>query len=371
MTRWIALAAAFCALGTPAIGADARAEALQAVKARLETDCAADRFSGVVEARVKGQTVFQHVCGFADREAKVPMTADRAFKILSISKPITATAVMILAEEGKIGLDAPINLYVENIPASWATVTVRQLLTHVSGIPDLTAPPLLDAYLEKSARDHAQALAIALKETPEADLAPVAKPSEKWAYNNFGYELLAQAVAQASGKPFDRFARERILEPAGMKTALVEMVRVADGKVAPALPEPGLAIGYNGEPGAIEPALSYNFVQTGAGSVHASAADLFAFSEALASGKIVSPAMQKRSIAEAHRINERVDYGFGWMTRRAGDRIYLQHSGGTNGYSNEFAWTPDGEVAVAVHSNIGGQYPVHEIRVALMEALLR
>lgn len=339
------------------------------IKAALTADCASGRFSGIVEAREKGRTVFQHVCGFADRERKVAMTADRSFKILSISKSITGTAVMILAEEGKIGFDAPIGQYVDNIPPAWSAVTVRQLLTHVSGIPDLTVP-LLDSYLEKSARSHAEALAITLKGAPEADLAPSSKPGEKWAYNNFGYELLAEAVAKASGTLFDRFVQERIFLPAGMKTALVEMARVADGKIVPALPEPALALGYNGEPGTFEPVLSYNFVQTGAGSVHASAADLFALNDALASGKIVSRAMQDRSTAEAYRINERGDYGFGWLTRRIGDRIYLQHSGGTNGYLNEYARTPDGDAAVAVLSNIGGTYPVNEIRAKLMEKLL-
>jgi D-alanyl-D-alanine carboxypeptidase len=370
MVKWSAALAALCAFGAEAVASEASEKAFADVKARLEADCADELLSGVVEAQVKGQRVFQHVCGFVDRDRKVAMTSDRTFKLLSISKPVTGTAVMILAEEGKIDFDAPIGRYVEGIPAAWDAVTVRHLLNHVSAIPDLT-DALLDAYLEKSARSHAEALSLTLKDTAETDLALAGKPGGTWAYNNFGYELLAQAVAGASDKPFDQFVQERIFEPAGMKTALVEQARVADGKVAPALAEPGLALGYNGAKGAFEPALSYNFVQVGAGAVHASAEDLFALNAVLASGKILSRAMQDRSTAEAYRVNERGAYGFGWLTRRVGDRAYLQHSGGTNGYLNEYARTPDGDVAVVILSNIGGDYPVHEIRMKLVEALLQ
>lgn len=368
MRTWIAAAAILCT-GTAASGFEGREDALEAAKTRLIADCAAERFSGVVEAWERGKIIFEHVCGFADREREIPMSADRTFKILSISKSITGVAAMILMDEGRLDPDAPIARYVDNIPAAWSEVTVRQLLNHVSGIPDLTNG-LLNAYLHQGKTDHASALAATLKAASAKQAALKSEPGSTWAYNNFGYELLAQAIASASGSSYDEFVKKRIFEPAGMATARVEMPRVDGGAIKAALPEQQLALGYNGEKGAFEPALSYNFVQQGAGAVHAGAADLFALNTALAKGSILSGSMQERSIAEAFRVNEKTDYGFGWMTRRTANGPYLSHSGGTNGYSNEFARTPDGRIALAILSNIGGDYPVHELRIALMEALL-
>jgi D-alanyl-D-alanine carboxypeptidase len=153
--------------------------------------------------------------GFANLELKAPATKDTVYEIGSTSKQFTATAIMMLAEEGKVHLDDPITKYFPEAPQAWHGITIRHLLSHTSGIQNHVAVPhWLDVFRTK----------LALETSPSRDellkmffkLPLEFQPGETWAYDNTGYYLLGVIIEKASGKSYWQFLSERIFKPLGM-----------------------------------------------------------------------------------------------------------------------------------------------------------
>jgi D-alanyl-D-alanine carboxypeptidase len=159
----------------------------------------------------KDGTLFERACGWAEVGARVPMTLDATLMAYSMTKTITAVAVLQLVEAGKLRLDAAAVSLLDAFPYG-DQVTIRQLLTHTAGIPNPI--PLRWAHLaeEDSGFDEAAALARVLAAHPR----PVACPGERYLYSNIGYWLLGNVVATAAGRPYVVYVRERILGPLGI-----------------------------------------------------------------------------------------------------------------------------------------------------------
>ncbi len=149
--------------------------------------------------------------GVADLDHNVPVTSDTVFALASITKQFTATLVMMLVEQGKIHLDDEISLYLDETPATWRGITVRNLLNHTSGLSPLGKDFVSLVRLQTITTAK-------MYEAAKGD--PIGgKPGEKWDYSDVGYFLLGMVIEKASGKKYDVFLRERILDPLGMKTA--------------------------------------------------------------------------------------------------------------------------------------------------------
>src|SRR5918992_2858055 len=167
-----------------------------------------------------GELVYERGLGFADVNARRQVTADTVFRIGSISKTMTAIAVVQLVEQGRVGLDDPVNEHlrgyrVEHRPGS-PPVTIRHLLTHTSGLgelrqlTDLARPTIgLAAKLDDPLPTLTELYAPVLR----AELAP----GEKWAYANHGFATLGQLVEDVAGRPFGEHMREAVFEPLGME----------------------------------------------------------------------------------------------------------------------------------------------------------
>jgi len=145
--------------------------------------------------------------GIANLETKTPAIADTVYEIGSITKSFTAQAIMLLAERGKIGLDDRIDKHLKGLPTAWQPVTIRQLLTHTSGLKDWEGDGLLSFRREYTLAEFIAAL---------APYPPDFAPGDRWAYTNTAYPLLGQIVAAASGQPYDAFVSEQIFKPLGM-----------------------------------------------------------------------------------------------------------------------------------------------------------
>jgi CubicO group peptidase (beta-lactamase class C family) len=167
--------------------------------------------NGNVLVAEKGRIVFMRSYGFADFEAKRPNTADTEFEMASIGKLFTATAVLQLVERGKVGLDAPLARYLPDFP--YKTITVRQLLSHSSGLAEQ------DAALRRYEVGLGRPLEMAdIAPAIAADNTPMRrKPGEKWWYSNLGYQLLARLVEVRSGLAFPVYLQHKILGPAGLR----------------------------------------------------------------------------------------------------------------------------------------------------------
>lgn len=157
---------------------------------------------GVSIAVVKeGKVVFAKGYGMANLELSVPATEHSVYQLASITKQFTATAVMMLVEDGKLTLDRKVADIIEGLPSAWSNVTVRHLLNHTSGIKSYTSIPDCFASARK---DFKKEEIIALVADAPMEFAP----GEKWNYSNTGYFLLG-----ISGKDYGTFLRERIFQP--------------------------------------------------------------------------------------------------------------------------------------------------------------
>ena len=340
-------AAVICMTGAPPASAQEDFSALQRM---VQQDCRAGSFSGVLVVARRGSVLFSEACGFADPVNGRPVTADTLFKIYSTSKFLTALLVMRLHERGELDIDQPLHAYVDGTPETWGGVTLRQLLNHTSGTPDLT-----EALVVHFDVDPGKAMAAVLAEAARSGGALEGQGTFR--YNNFGFELLAEATVRAGGQPFDVQLREHVFEPAGMGAARLELASSYAGHPQPVTAS-DLAIGYNGTPGALVHAMNYAFIQRGAGAVHANARDFVALDLALTEGRILSCA----SLSEmtAHPVEQPVAagrlprrWGLGALIMESEGVRMHGHTGGTNGYISDFQRFPDHDAMMIILTNRG------------------
>jgi D-alanyl-D-alanine carboxypeptidase len=271
----------------------------------------------------EGRLVTARAYGIANLESRQPVKTDTVFEIGSVTKQFTAAAVMTLVEEGKIALDAPLSTYVAGVPPSWGPITIRQLLTHSSGVPDyLGRPGFEDVSFHGSS--HPQ-IAQAFFEK----LSPEFAPGATWAYSNTGYLLLGNVVEAASGKGYFEFLRERFFSPLGMRATRAS---------TPKDVIPKRAAGYEWVGGVFEnrPGLTENAYA--AGAIVSTVRDLAKWESALALGRVLTEE-SRRLMWQPHSVALGVppfEYGFGWFLDTVhGGRVIL-HSGGTPGFSSVF-----------------------------------
>jgi D-alanyl-D-alanine carboxypeptidase len=182
-----------------------------------------------------GKILKAQAYGFADVDSKMLATTNAVFRIGSVSKQFVATAIMMLVEEGKISLDDPVSKYLDDSPGRWKKITIRHLLTHTSGIPDIVNENIP---LDSGPGDFDQHVfkAVARRSLHFA-------PGDEWRYSNSNYHLLGMIIRKVTGENYDDFLRERIFEPLGMIQTTVSSVSRTNGTY------PGLATGYNWDNG--------------------------------------------------------------------------------------------------------------------------
>ena len=157
-----------------------------------------------------GQVIKVQGYGVADIEHRIPARPETVYKIGSVSKQFIATGIMLLAQDGRLRIDEPISKYLRGTPPAWASITIRHLLTHTSGL--VRESPGFDPFKTQSDADIlAASYAVPL-------LFPV---GARWEYSNLGYYALAEIVHAASGRPWNEYLNERVFKPAGMATTLL------------------------------------------------------------------------------------------------------------------------------------------------------
>jgi D-alanyl-D-alanine carboxypeptidase len=143
--------------------------------------------------------------GLADMKGKVAATPETIYDIASISKPLVATGLMLLVQDGVLRIDDPITKHLTDLPSSWHGITIRHLLTHTSGL--VRDSPGYDQYRD---RDDSEVIKTAYS------LPLRFAPGEKWEYSNAGYSPLARIITKLTGRPWTEYLAEKIFRPAGM-----------------------------------------------------------------------------------------------------------------------------------------------------------
>ncbi len=213
-----------------------RAQASSLPPEYAQSDARADSSSDAVDAYIEGRMQKRHIpgvsiaivqdgkvvrlkgYGFANVELSVPATENSVYQLASVTKMFTATAVMMLVEDGKLGLDDKITDRLSDLPPAWKVVTVGQLLSHTSGIKSYTS---VRDFHKSARKDYSQREILDLVAKEPLEFAP----GEKWSYSNTGYFLLGMLIEKVSGKPYGEFLSERIFKPLGMTQTRVNDLR--------------------------------------------------------------------------------------------------------------------------------------------------
>lgn len=306
-------------------------------------------FSGYLAVLRDGDVVFGKGYGKADRGSGVVADRSTRFRIGSITKQLTAAAVLWLVERGKIGLDDPISKLVPEAPASWSKIAVHHLLSHTSGIPEYASAELLRE--RDKPRTRAQMLA-AMRERP-LDFEP---PGSRFAYSNSNYYLLGVLIERASGTSYDAFLRERVLAPAGMTRTSTES----------APNEAGAAIGYTlDDLDRVVPAHPADMsIPFAAGALRSTVDDLAAWDRALAGAGVLSARSIERMFTAV-----RGDYAYGWNRSRFAGHDVASHTGRIDGFTAYIARALDARVTVVALSN-NDMFEARQVGGAALEMAL-
>jgi CubicO group peptidase (beta-lactamase class C family) len=308
----------------------------QRIPAAVETYLDMQRgegFSGAILVARGGQVVTR-AFGQADREFAVANTPDTKFRIGSLTKQFTAAAILLLVEDGKLGLDDPLCRHLESCPEAWRPVTIRQLLNHSSGIPDFVGLP---GVREQFALPRKLDDTLALLEAQPLDFAPGSDAR----YGNSGYLIAAHLIERLSGKSYAAFLDERIYRPLGMHDS---------GYAADAPVIPNRARGYVRRGDGFENAPFIDMsVPIGAGSQYSTVLDLYKWDRALRTDVLLPASLRAEMFAPGKR-----DFGLGWEIAEDDGRGVIEHNGDINGFGAFIARWPDEDAVVIILTNLQG-----------------
>jgi CubicO group peptidase (beta-lactamase class C family) len=290
-----------------------------------------------------GKVAYMHSYGLADVEGGVRATPETDYRLASLTKQFTATAIMLLAQDGKLDYDDRVSDILPGFPAYGRDITVRHLLTHTSGlwayedfVPDTATVQVRD-------RD-----VLALIGRADSTYFP---PGSAFRYSNSGYAVLALIVERVGGEPFARFLHDRIFTPLGMSGSVAYEEGIST--------VPNRAYGYSRRGnGFIRTDQSTTSAVLGDGGIYTSVSDLVKWDRALESHTLVSAEARKLSWTPYLLDDgEKTNYGFGWFVDQDRGRTRLTHNGETRGFTNAIIRYPDQRLSVIVLTNISNSAP--------------
>jgi len=339
-----------------AVASDAFAE----VRKRIEREMLEQQIPSLAVAVAKdGEILWEQGFGWANREKRVPATEHTPYSLASISKPVTATALMILAERGLVGLDRPANDYLGDAkivaPIGDVTdATLRRLANHSSGLPlhyqffyadeDYRRPPFAESLRRYGVL--------------------VRPPGERFQYANFGYGILDHIIAKQSGLSYVDFMRREVFLPLGM---MQTSVHLTPGLAAQA------AVRYAADQ---TPLPFYDFDHPGASAVFSSAHDLVHFGmfhlKQLQSDQkaILNDASIDEMQKPTSSVGDGRQYGVGWFIDKDEHGYHtISHTGGMGGVRTRLTLVPEEGIVVAALCNYSSSFPLettHEILGTLL-----
>lgn len=340
--NFLALLASFCfSFSTVTLCAEVvqpTEAALTELDHRIEKFLVENNVPGtVVAVASQGKILYLKPYGLANVELLVPVTEQTVFEIGSISKQFTAAAALLLVEENKLDLDDPIHKYLKNLPSEWFGVTVRQLLTHTSGIPDYEEIRSYDVYRFRLTPQEI----IQIAHSRPVDFAA----GTGWNYSNTGYFLLSRILETIEGRPLGQILQTRIFSPLGMT-----QTRMAD----PEAIIPHRAAGYwvNKKDELINRKPTETSSTLGAGGLLSTAQDLAKWDASLYTDQILS-AKSKQAMWTPVTLpeGESHPYGFGWDLRPYQGLKSQSHLGQVAGFGASFTRFPKEKVAFIIFTN--------------------
>jgi CubicO group peptidase (beta-lactamase class C family) len=273
---------------------------------------------GLAVAVVSGGNVVKlGTYGVANVELDVSVTPGSVFELASLTKHFTAAAVLLLAEEGKLGLNDQLSNFVEDAPPEWSEIRISHLLNHTAGLADRFEETLDGRQIMDHSSDDMLRSAM--------DTPTIGRPGEQWQYSDQGYFLLGWIIEQASGMQYPNFVRERLLEPAGMTESYLHTKELII---------PSRVAGYEVVDGETQNVRrDWQFEISSHFGLMASVEDLVKWERSLVDRSVLDEgqlhSMWNPSWFLREARDSSVGYGMGWFVVRFSDRTFVEHTGVT------------------------------------------
>jgi CubicO group peptidase (beta-lactamase class C family) len=289
-----------------------------------------------------GQVIRAQGYGLANVELQVPVKPETIFQSGSVGKQFTATAVMMLVEEGKIGLEDPLTKYFPEAPVLWKQVRIRELLSHTAGFTDYPT----DFDMRK---DYTEAEMLKLVES-----IPLAyPPGTSWSYSNLGFLTLGILIHRVTGEFYGDFLSERIFRPLDMGTTRI----ISEADIVP-----NRSAGYRLVKGELKNQewVSPTVNTTADGSLYFSIMDIAKWDAALYTETLLKRSSLEQMWTVAKLSNGQPNsgqYGFGWFIESKNGHRVIEHEGQWQGFETQISRYVDDQLTVVVLTNLDEAKP--------------
>lgn len=294
-------------------------------------------FNGSVLVAKKGTILYHKTIGFCNKESSCLLSDSSMFQLASVSKVVTATAVLMLYEREMLDIDKPFSFYFPDF--AYPDVTVKQLLNHRSGLPNYIYALNSELYQPNYKMSNSDMYDLLKAKNPKAYL----KPDKVFNYCNTNYALLALLVEKISAMPFQVFLKSELFDPLGMKhTATIRDIDLSASNVTKAYDLKWKPVEFDAS----------DYV-LGDKSLYSTAYDLYLFSEALYQNKIIKPETQRLAYSAYSKEKKLSNYGFGWRLKDFNDSIKKEvyHNGWWHGYRSSFHRRLNDTLTIIILSN--------------------
>ena len=326
-------------LSTSAAQAPSRATAVRQIDSLATAALRNGPVAGLSIAVVKGRdTLVMKGYGSADLENEVPATAATVYRIGSITKQFTSSAVMQLVEQGKVGLDDDITKYFPSYPTHGQRILVRHLLNHTSGIPSYTDIPKRWSRVAMLDLPHDSLIALVSGDSL------MFAPGSAFYYNNTGYYMLGMLIEKVTGQTYGDYLAQHLFAPLGLTSTRY----CATGPIIK-----HRAQGYGNDRGTLVNAQYLSMDNPfAAGALCSTVGDMVRWETALFGGKVVSASSLAQMTTPAKLTSNRsMPYGFGLVPDTVGRHRVISHGGGINGFISHEDYYPDDTLTVVVLAN--------------------
>ena len=291
---------------------------------------------------IQGNITWENGAGWSEPKTKVAFRPNTLTRIASVTKPMTAVAILQLYEQGKVDLDAPVHQYVPDFPKKKeGVITVRQLLQHSSGIDGYTSEK------ERNNKKNYPTLADAAKIFQDRDL--VGAPGEAFNYSSYGYVLLGLVIENVSGMSYEAYLKKNIWDKVGMTNTSIEKQSVEYSNKA--------ELFHRKNNGKIKEVNATDLSdRLPGGGVHSTVIDLLKFGDALLDDSLLKASTFEMMIEDSKLKTEGSGYGMGWYLYGENPKFgnIVGHTGGQLGVSAMFMILPQEKISVIVLSNTSG-----------------
>jgi CubicO group peptidase (beta-lactamase class C family) len=313
----------------------------------LNTYAEQDLISGSFLVAEKNTITFSKGYNHADRAKKRKITPKTAFRIASVSKPLTAAAILLLDEKGLMSVSDKLSKYLPYFP-NGDSITIHHLLSHTSGIVDVFKLPFFS--------DSAASSPITINRLIDVfkDVPLEFQPGNKFKYSNSGYIILSQIIQKVSGQSYDTFIMNNIFKPCGMKNSGMWYSKENDN-----------AMGYTfGLKGIEKTIIPHESVLLGAGALYSTTEDLFKFCSALLEYRL----LKKETVEKMITPYSKEGYGYGWFIKNENEKKTIWHQGGISGFSSYIQYSFNNQVLIVGLKNNDRLALLNEL--SLIESLL-